>query len=62
MRKSLFVISILCALFMAVTFNIIKNVTGIENDALLYVAMVILVIGLYKSLCANNKSDTEKES
>ena len=62
MRKSIFVISMLSALFMAVTFNIIKNVTGIEIDALLYVAMAILVIGLYKSLCANNKSDTEKES
>ena len=52
----------LSALFMAVTFNIIKNVTGIEIDALLYVAMAMLIIGLYKGLCANNKSDTEKES
>lgn len=62
MRKSIFVISMLSALFMAVTFNIIKNVTGIEIDALLYVAMAMLIIGLYKGLCANNKSDTEKES
>ena len=47
---------------MAVTFNVIKNVTGIEFDVLLYAAMATMIIGLYKSLYTNNKTDTEEES
>lgn len=62
MRKSILVISMLSALFMAVTFNVIKNVTGIEFDVLLYAAMATMIIGLYKSLYTNNKTDTEEES
>lgn len=62
MRKSILVISMLSALFMAVTFNAIKNVTGIEFDVLLYAAIATMIIGLYKSLYTNNKTDTEEES
>ena len=62
MRKSILVISMLSALFMAVTFNAIKNVTGIEFDVLLYTAIATMIIGLYKSLYTNNKTDTEEES
>ncbi len=62
MRKSILVISMLSALFMAVTFNVIKNVTGIEFDVLLYAAIATMIIGLYKSLYTNNKTDTEEES
>lgn len=62
MRKSILVISMLGALFMAVIFNLIKNVTGIEFDALLYAAIATMIIGLYKGLYTNNKTDNEEES
>ena len=60
MRKSVIVISILCALFIAVIFNQIKSVTGIEVNVLLYIAIAIMALGLYRGLYANNK-DVEKE-
>lgn len=60
MRKSVIVISVLCALFIAVIFNKIKNMTGVEIDALLYIAIAIMVLGLYRGLYTNNK-DCEKE-
>ena len=60
MKKSVIVVSILCSLFIAVIFNQIKNVTGVEVDALLYIAMAIMVLGLYRGFYANNKDCAKK--
>lgn len=60
MKKSVLVISVLCALFIAVIFNQIKNMTGVEVDVLLYIAVAIMVLGLYRGLYANNKDCVKK--
>lgn len=61
MRKSILVISMLSAWLMAAVFNGIKNTTGLEIDALLYAAIVTMIVGLYKGLYKNNKDQTRKE-
>lgn len=61
MRKSILIISILIAWFMAAMFNQIKTITGIEIDALLYAAIITMIFGLYKGLRKSNKDQPEEE-
>lgn len=61
MRKSILIISILIAWFMAAMFNQIKTITGIEIDALLYAAIITMIFGLYKGLHKSNKDQPEEE-
>lgn len=56
MRKSILIISMLIAWTLAATFNQIKLITGLEFDALLYAAIVTMIVGLYKGLYETNKS------
>lgn len=61
MRKSILIISILIAWFMAAMFNQIKTITGIEIDALLYAAIITMIFGLCKGLRKSNKDQPEEE-
>lgn len=47
---------------MAVIYNEIKKVTGIEIDLLLYAALVIMVVGLCFGLCSDNKDKVKEEA
>ena len=62
MQKPILVISILGAFVMAVIYNEIKKVTGIEIDLLLYAALAIMVVGLCFGLCSNNKDKVKEEA
>lgn len=61
MRKSIFVISIIIAWFIAVMYDLIDKMTDVKIDALLYAAIAIMIVGLFGGLHANNKGHTKEE-
>ena len=60
MRKSAVIIGTLSALLIAVIYDRIDRLTGMKFDALLYISIVAMVIGVCTELYVNNK-DMEKE-
>lgn len=62
MHKSRLVASIFGAGALAATYDKINGATGSEPKALLYIAIGLLVLGLYLEFRANNKTDARGES
>lgn len=61
MRKSRVVTATLGALGIAVAYDKIKQATGIEITALLWIGILVLIFGLYTGLYARNKNTTKEE-
>ena len=62
MRKSRTVIATLGALGMAITYDKIKQVTGVELKVLLWAGILMLIFGLYTGLYTRNKHELEEEA
>lgn len=61
MRKSVFMATTFSALALGVIYSQIKQITGLEFIPLLYIAIGLLIFGLYKGLRMNNKMDRKEE-
>ena len=61
MRKSRIVTATLGALGMAVVYDKIKQATGVEITALLWIGILVLIFGLFTGLYARNKTTTKEE-
>lgn len=62
MRKTLLVTSILSSWGVAMIYYQINRITGMEPKTLLYIAIAVMVFGLYAGLYTNDKVDTREES
>lgn len=61
MRKPVLFTSMLGAFFMALAYDQIEKVSGIEISLLLYAAVITMVVGLYTGLYTNNKQESKEE-
>lgn len=62
MQKPIFMASTLGALILGIIYKQIKQIIGLELNPLLYIAIALLVIGLYKGLRVSNKTDKQEEA
>ena len=62
MRTSILIWSMLSSWLMAVVYDKIETMTGMEVDTLLVAAVITMVAGLYLGLYTNNKESSKEEA
>lgn len=62
MRNFILIISTLIGWVMAIAYDRIEKVTGLELTALLWAAIIIIIIGLYTGLIKNGADKQKEES
>lgn len=62
MQTTKLLISTLSAWTMAFIYDFIDKITGHEIRVLPYAGLVVMVVGLYAGLYANNKTTKEEEA
>lgn len=62
MQKSVLIISMLSSWAMAVVYDQINQASGVRLRVLLYIAIIVMVFGLYMGLRTNNECDAKEEA
>lgn len=62
MRKSMFGVSVLGSFLLAVVYDGIHKLTGLELRFMLYAAVILLLYGVYSKQYTNDETKSEEES